>query len=62
LEIAGVPLTLISQYLPLQYAAIRDGRLKNKPRALLLDSVEHVLIHYAAACTPATAQLRAANS
>jgi D-tagatose-1,6-bisphosphate aldolase subunit GatZ/KbaZ len=62
LEVAGVPLTLISQYLPLQYAAIRDGRLKNKPRALLLDSVEHVLIHYAAACTPATAQLRAANS
>jgi D-tagatose-1,6-bisphosphate aldolase subunit GatZ/KbaZ len=59
---AGVPLTLISQYLPLQYAAIRDGRLKNNPRALLLDSVEHVLIHYAAACTPATAQLRAANS
>ncbi|MEO7208396.1 MAG: D-tagatose-bisphosphate aldolase, class II, non-catalytic subunit [Steroidobacteraceae bacterium] len=62
LEGAGMPLTLISQYLPLQYAAIRDGRLKNNPRALVLDSVEQILIHYAAACTPAAAQLRAAYS
>ena len=58
----GIPLTLISQYLPLQYAAIRDGRLKNEPRALALDCVEQVLTHYAAACAPGAAQLRAANS
>jgi D-tagatose-1,6-bisphosphate aldolase subunit GatZ/KbaZ len=48
-----VPLTLISQYLPLQYAAIRDGRLQNEPRALVLDAVAQVLRHYADACNRA---------
>ena len=32
-----IPLTLLSQYLPRQYAAIREGSLTNDPRALLLD-------------------------
>jgi len=45
-----VPLTLVSQYLPLQYAAIRDGRLRNNPRELVLDGVAQVLRHYADAC------------
>jgi D-tagatose-1,6-bisphosphate aldolase subunit GatZ/KbaZ len=49
---AGIPLTLISQYLPRQYAAIRAGRLKNAPRELVLDGVEQVLRHYARACAP----------
>jgi D-tagatose-1,6-bisphosphate aldolase subunit GatZ/KbaZ len=49
----GIPLTLISQYLPVQYAAIRAGRLKNDPRELLLDGVEQVLRHYDRACRPA---------
>jgi D-tagatose-1,6-bisphosphate aldolase subunit GatZ/KbaZ len=44
---------LISQYLPVQYAAIREGRLKNDPRELLLDPVEQVLRHYDRACRPA---------
>jgi D-tagatose-1,6-bisphosphate aldolase subunit GatZ/KbaZ len=48
----GIPLTLISQYLPVQYAAIREGRLTNNPRELVLDSVEHVLRHYDRACRP----------
>ena len=46
----GIPLTLISQYLPLQYSAIREGRLKNDPRELVLDGVEQVLCHYDRAC------------
>jgi D-tagatose-1,6-bisphosphate aldolase subunit GatZ/KbaZ len=46
----SVPLTLISQYLPVQYAAIREGRLRNEPRELLLDGVAQVLRHYAHAC------------
>jgi D-tagatose-1,6-bisphosphate aldolase subunit GatZ/KbaZ len=51
----GIPLTLISQYMPAQYAAIREGRLKNEPRELLLDGVEQVLRHYDRACRPAAA-------
>jgi D-tagatose-1,6-bisphosphate aldolase subunit GatZ/KbaZ len=50
---AGLPLTLVSQYLPVQYAAIRDGRLKNDPRDIVLDGVSQVLRHYAKACNPA---------
>jgi D-tagatose-1,6-bisphosphate aldolase subunit GatZ/KbaZ len=46
-------MTLLSQYLPAQYAAIRDGRLRNEPRALALDGVAQVLRHYDAACNPA---------
>lgn len=46
----ALPLTLLSQYLPAQYAAVRDGRLKNEPHALLLDGVAQVLRHYDAAC------------
>jgi len=48
----GIPLTLISQYLPVQYAAIREGRLTNDPRELVLDGVEQVLRHYDSACRP----------
>jgi len=50
----GIPLTLISQYLPVQYAAIREGRLNNHPRELVLDVVEQVLRHYDRACRPGT--------
>jgi D-tagatose-1,6-bisphosphate aldolase subunit GatZ/KbaZ len=53
LAACNIPLTLISQYLPLQYAAIRDGRLKADPRELVLEGVAHVLRQYAAACNPA---------
>lgn len=45
-----IPLTLLSQYLPVQYAAVRQGSLANEPRALLLDGVAQVLRDYAAAC------------
>jgi D-tagatose-1,6-bisphosphate aldolase subunit GatZ/KbaZ len=48
----GIPLTLISQYLPAQYAAIREGSLNNNPRELVLDGVEQVLRHYDRACRP----------
>ena len=47
-----IPLTLLSQYLPKQYAAIRDGSLVNDARALLLDGVAQVLRDYASACHP----------
>jgi D-tagatose-1,6-bisphosphate aldolase subunit GatZ/KbaZ len=48
----GIPLTLISQYLPAQYGAIRAGHLHNNPRALVLDAVGQILCHYDRACRP----------
>jgi D-tagatose-1,6-bisphosphate aldolase subunit GatZ/KbaZ len=51
----GIPLTLISQYLPLQHAAVRASRLKNDPRELVIDAIEQVLRHYDRACRPAAA-------
>ena len=53
-EFAGrpPPLTLLSQYLPRQFAAIREGRLPHDVRAMLLDGVAHVLRQYAQACRP----------
>ena len=45
------PLTLLSQYLPLQYQAIRNGELANNPHEILIDSVSAVLRQYRHACT-----------
>jgi D-tagatose-1,6-bisphosphate aldolase subunit GatZ/KbaZ len=44
------PLTLLSQYLPLQYEAIRAGRIGLHARELVLHSIEQVLQQYSAAC------------
>ena len=44
------PLTLLSQYLPLQYEAIRAGRLRLRSRELVLDAIGQVLEQYSAAC------------
>jgi D-tagatose-1,6-bisphosphate aldolase subunit GatZ/KbaZ len=54
----GIPLTLLSQYLPEQYAAARAGTLTNDPRQLLLDGVARVLSGYARACRPDAAVTR----
>lgn len=45
-----LPLTLLSQYLPLQYGRIRSGAVSNNPRSILLDKVRSVLSDYAYAC------------
>jgi D-tagatose-1,6-bisphosphate aldolase subunit GatZ/KbaZ len=45
-----IPLTLVSQYLPRQYEAIRAGLLNNEAQALALEGVAHELRHYAHAC------------
>ena len=44
------PLTLLSQYLPLQHEAIRAGRIGPRARELVLHSIEQVLRQYSAAC------------
>jgi D-tagatose-1,6-bisphosphate aldolase subunit GatZ/KbaZ len=53
-NLAGVelPLPLISQYLPDQYARVRRGELLAAPRALVIDHVRDVLRVYARACDP----------
>jgi D-tagatose-1,6-bisphosphate aldolase subunit GatZ/KbaZ len=54
-----IPMALISQYLPEQYAAIRSGLLENCPRELVLHGIEQVLGHYAQACHPVASVERA---
>lgn len=45
-----IPLPLISQYLPLQYAKVREGSLSAAPHALIIDHIQDVLRQYHAAC------------
>jgi D-tagatose-1,6-bisphosphate aldolase subunit GatZ/KbaZ len=55
LRCRGIPLSLLSQYLPAQYAAIREGSMLNDPRELLLGGIDEVLRGYAQACRCAVA-------
>ncbi len=45
-----LPLSLLSQYLPVQYERIRNRALANSPRAIILDKIASVLTDYAHAC------------
>ncbi len=44
------PLTLVSQYAPEQYWAIRDGRIRNHPVDIIQDKIRRVSVQYAVAC------------
>ena len=46
----AIPLTLISQYLPVQYEAVREGALSPMPEDLILHRITVVLDHYSRAC------------
>ncbi len=50
LSTTQIPLSLLSQYLPIEYGQIRAGRLKNNPAALMRVKVKAVLKTYAQAC------------
>ncbi len=50
LPTGAIPATLISQYLPAEYAAIRAGTLPLAPQALIRHRIGAVLARYAAAC------------
>jgi D-tagatose-1,6-bisphosphate aldolase subunit GatZ/KbaZ len=52
LRAVDVPLPLLSAFLPLQYARVRDGVLDPDPESLAVDHVRDVLRDYARACTP----------
>jgi len=45
-----LPLPLVSQYLPRQYEAIREGRIQPSPEALIRSKIMEVTARYAAAC------------
>ncbi len=45
-----IPLTLISQFLPKQYEAVRGGVIANRPRDLVLHKIDEVAAAYARAC------------
>lgn len=47
-----IPLTLISQYLPMQFRRILQGELGPEPRALIVDKITDVLRDYRYACDP----------
>jgi D-tagatose-1,6-bisphosphate aldolase subunit GatZ/KbaZ len=47
-----LPLTLVSQFMPVQYEQIRAGKLANEPKALVLDKIQRVLEDYHAATQP----------
>jgi D-tagatose-1,6-bisphosphate aldolase subunit GatZ/KbaZ len=49
------PLALLSQYLPAEYQAVREGRLALQPRELLMHGVRRVLGAYAQACAQVAA-------
>ena len=42
----GVPLNLMSQFMPVQYKKVREGTLANEPRALVMDSVAQTVDDY----------------
>jgi D-tagatose-1,6-bisphosphate aldolase subunit GatZ/KbaZ len=46
----GIPLALISQYLPNQYLQIRQGRINCDPEALVFSKIREVLAFYSEAC------------
>ncbi len=50
LEETDIPLALISQFFPMQYARVRHGALKAQPRALVLDKIRETLAAYWRAC------------
>jgi D-tagatose-1,6-bisphosphate aldolase subunit GatZ/KbaZ len=45
-----IPPTVVSQFLPLEYEAIRDGQLQPTPQMLIQNHVRHVLRVYSRAC------------
>ncbi|WP_051574755.1 D-tagatose-bisphosphate aldolase, class II, non-catalytic subunit [Mycobacterium sp. URHB0044] len=56
LDRIGIPLPLLSQFLPLQYDRIRAGRLETTAQAIVIDRIRDALRPYALACRAADPQ------
>lgn len=52
-----IPLSVLSQFMPLQYERVRNGELSGVPAALIQDSIRKALRIYTTATTPAVFQL-----
>jgi D-tagatose-1,6-bisphosphate aldolase subunit GatZ/KbaZ len=50
LEAYPPPLTLLSQFLPMQYEQVRAGNLEKTPRELIYSKIKAVIADYAYAC------------
>ena len=50
LTASPIPLPLLSQYMPHQFTAVREGRLSTKPEDLVKYHIKKVLTDYASAC------------
>jgi len=50
LRVKPLSLSLVSQFLPVQYAHIRAGKLENDPKAIVGDKISGVLADYFRAC------------
>ncbi len=46
----SIPLTLISQYMPNQYTAVQEGRIRARVDELIIDHIQDVMRIYSAAC------------
>lgn len=53
MKLTNIPITLINQYMPIQYTKIRKGQLKNEPVALVKDWVVNCIDEYLYAVIPA---------
>lgn len=51
-----IPLSLVSQFLPLEYEAIRNGEPQTSPQQLIQHHIRRVLEIYADACGPANSR------
>jgi D-tagatose-1,6-bisphosphate aldolase subunit GatZ/KbaZ len=50
LSVQPIPLSLISQFMPRQYEAVRSGALANSPHEIVLHRITEVVSTYARAC------------
>jgi D-tagatose-1,6-bisphosphate aldolase subunit GatZ/KbaZ len=50
LSARAIPPTLVSQYLPMEYEAMRSGQIQATPEALIQDHIRQVLRVYSRAC------------
>jgi len=52
LEATGIPLPLLSQFLPTQFAAVLAGELTTRPQDLVEHKIAEVVAAYSRACQP----------
>lgn len=43
---SGIPLSVLSQFMPIQYTKVREGVLENDPEALIKDRIKNVIDEY----------------